>query len=195
FAGHDVKDLTQGSLAAQVGVVPQETILFSGTVRDNVRYGKPDASHEEVERAAKMAGAHEFVEKLPRGYDTHVEERGANFSGGQKQRLAIARALLPRPKLLILDDSTSAVDVETETRIQDALERDKARRTTVVVAQRISTVLKADRIFVLDKGRIVASGTHRELIQRSPVYQEIYESQLGNGVPDTAPARTDEALP
>jgi ATP-binding cassette subfamily B protein len=129
-----------------------------------------------------MAEAHGFVEKLTKGYDTRVEERGANFSGGQKQRLAIARALLLRPKLLVLDDSTSAVDVETETRIQDALEQEKEGRTTVVVAQRISTVLKADRIYVLDKGRIVASGAHHELMQKSVVYQEIYESQLGRGL-------------
>jgi ATP-binding cassette subfamily B multidrug efflux pump len=182
FDGHDVKRLTQDSLVAEVGVVPQEAILFSGTVRDNIRYGRPGSSDEEVVRAAKMAEAHDFVQKLASGYDTHVEERGANLSGGQKQRLAIARALLLRPKLLVLDDSTSAVDVETETRIQDALDRDKKERTTVVVAQRISTVLRADRIYVLDKGRIVASGTHHELMQNSVVYREIYESQLGRGL-------------
>jgi ATP-binding cassette subfamily B protein len=181
FDGHDVRRLSQDSLVAEAGIVPQEAILFSGTVRDNIRYGKPTATDEEVVRVAKIAEAHDFVEKLPNGYDTHVEERGANLSGGQKQRLAIARALLLRPKLLVLDDSTSAVDVETETRIQDALDREKAGRTTVVVAQRISTVLRADRIYVLDKGRIVASGTHRELMQNSVVYREIYESQLGGG--------------
>jgi ATP-binding cassette subfamily B protein len=182
FDGHDVGNVTQDSLIAQIGVVPQEAILFSGTVRDNVRYGKPDASDADVVRAAKMAEAHDFVEKLAKGYDTHVEGRGANFSGGQKQRIAIARALLLRPKLLVLDDSTSAVDVETETRIQDALDREKEGRTTVVVAQRISTVLPADRIYVLDKGRIVASGRHHELMQNSAIYQEIYESQLGGGI-------------
>ncbi len=181
FDGHDVRRLVQDSLVAQVGIVPQEAILFSGTVRDNIRYGNPAASDDEVLGAAKIAEAHAFVEKLPNGYDTHVEERGANLSGGQKQRLAIARAILLRPKLLVLDDSTSAVDVDTETRIQDALDREKAGRTTVVVAQRISTVLRADRIYVLDKGRIVASGTHRELMESSVVYQEIYESQLGGG--------------
>jgi ATP-binding cassette subfamily B multidrug efflux pump len=182
FAGTDVRKLTQDSLIAEIGVVPQEAILFTGTVRDNIRYGRPGASEDEVVAAAKMSEAHDFVSKLPAGYDTHVEERGANFSGGQKHRLAIARALLLRPKLLLLDDSTSAVDVETETRIQDALEKEKEGRTTVVVAQRISTVLKADRIYVLDKGRVVAAGTHRELMRTSAVYQEIYESQLGTSV-------------
>ncbi|HEX3593842.1 MAG TPA: ABC transporter ATP-binding protein [Polyangiaceae bacterium] len=193
FADIDVRKLTQDCLVAQTGVVPQEAILFTGTVRDNIRYGRPDAAEAEVVHAAKMAEAHDFVARLPSGYDSHVEERGANFSGGQKQRLAIARALLLRPKLLLLDDSTSAVDVETETRIQDALEKDKASRTTIVVAQRISTVLKADRIYVLDKGRIVAAGTHHELMRASPVYQEIYESQLGRGVSLDAPARESGA--
>ena len=182
FAGEDVRRLTQDSLIAAIGVVPQEAILFTGTVRDNIRYGRADATDAEVFHAARMAEAHDFVSRLPAGYDTRVEERGANFSGGQKQRLAIARALLLRPKLLLLDDSTSAVDVETETRIQDALDREKAGRTTIVVAQRISTVLKADRIYVLDKGRVVAAGTHGELMKSSAVYQEIYESQLGRGL-------------
>ena len=124
----------------------------------------------------------EFILTLPKGYETHVEERGTNLSGGQKQRIAIARALLTRPKILILDDSTSSVDVETETKIQDALESSLRQHTTLVVAQRISTVLKADKIVVIDEGRIAAEGTHRELMQSSPIYQEIYESQLGNGV-------------
>jgi ATP-binding cassette subfamily B multidrug efflux pump len=178
--GVDIRRLRQDSLLAQIGIVPQETVLFSGTVRDNIRYGVPDAPDEQVIAAAKTAQAHEFVTALAKGYDTHVEERGTNFSGGQKQRLAIARALLTRPKILILDDSTSAVDVETETRIQGALEEQIGRRTTLVVAQRISTVLKADKIVVLDRGCIAAEGTHRELMETSPVYREIFESQLGN---------------
>jgi len=178
--GIDIRRLKQDSLLAQIGVVPQETVLFSGTVRDNIRYGVPDAPDGQVIAAAKTAQAHEFITALTNGYDTHVEERGTNFSGGQKQRLAIARALLTRPKILILDDSTSAVDVETETRIQDALEEQVDRRTTLVVAQRISTVLKADKIVVLEKGRIAAEGTHRELVETSPVYREIFESQLGS---------------
>ncbi len=179
--GIDVRQIRQDSLLAQIGVVPQETVLFSGTVRDNIRYGNPEASDEQVVAAAKAAQAHDFIMELSRGYDTHVEERGANLSGGQKQRIAIARALLTRPKILILDDSTSSVDVETETKIQDALEEQSYCHTSLVVAQRISTVLKADKIVVIDKGRIVAQGTHRELMQSSPIYQEIYDSQLGDG--------------
>jgi ATP-binding cassette subfamily B multidrug efflux pump len=179
--GTDIRQVRQDSLLAQVGLVPQETILFAGTVRDNIRYGHPQASDEEVIAAAQAAQAHDFVLELPHGYDTHVEERGVNLSGGQKQRLAIARALLTRPKILILDDSTSSVDVKTETKIQDALEALRHDQTTIVVAQRISTVLKADKIVVLDRGRVVAQGTHQELMQSSPIYQEIYDSQLGNG--------------
>ena len=181
-----MRALRQQSLLEQIGVVPQESILFSGTVRDNIRYGKPDATEAEVVAAAEAAQAHDFISKLAQGYDSHVEQRGANFSGGQKQRLAIARALVMKPKLLILDDSTSAVDVETETRIQDALAASSHEQTTFVVAQRISTVLKADRILVLDRGRIVAQGTHHELLRESPIYQEIYETQLGKGVRSAA---------
>ncbi len=179
--GTDIREFRQDSLLAAIGIVPQETILFSGTVADNIRYGNPAASDEQVIAAAQAAQAHEFITALSKGYDTHVEQRGANFSGGQKQRLAIARALLAQPKLLILDDSTSSVDVETETKIQDALAAQSRRHTSLVVAQRISTVLKADKIIVIDLGRIVAEGTHRELLQSSPIYREIYDSQLGNG--------------
>jgi ATP-binding cassette, subfamily B, multidrug efflux pump len=179
--GVDIRTVKQDSLLAQVGIVPQETILFSGTVRDNIRYGKPGASDEEVIAAAKVAQAHDFILQLPQGYDTHVEERGVNLSGGQKQRIAIARAIIVRPKILILDDSTSSIDVETETKIQDALQGIMQDCTSFVVAQRISTVLRADKILVIDKGRIAAEGTHAELILTSPIYQEIYESQLGAG--------------
>ena len=179
--GQDVRDIQEESLLAHIGIVPQETILFSGTVRDNIRYGRPDASEAQVVAAARAAQAHDFIMQMPKGYDSHVAARGANFSGGQKQRLAIARALLMDPAILILDDSTSSVDVETENRIQDALEGQVRKRTTFVVAQRISTVLNADKIIVIDKGRVAAQGTHRELMRTSPIYQEIYESQLGNG--------------
>jgi len=179
--GMDVRQISQDSLLAQVASVPQETILFSGSVRDNIRYGRPQASDEEVVAAAKAAQAHDFIMHLAQGYDSHVEARGTNFSGGQKQRIAIARALLMQPKILILDDSTSSVDVETETKIQDALEKNMHSHTSFVVAQRISTVLNADKIIVIDKGRVVAQGTHKKLLATSPIYQEIYESQLGNG--------------
>lgn len=178
----DIREVRQADLLKRVGVVPQETILFSGTVRDNIRYGKPSASEEEVIAAAKAAQAHDFILKLHKGYDTRVEERGVNLSGGQKQRIAIARALLLRPGILILDDSTSSVDVETETKIQDAMKSWLKDSTSFVVAQRISTVLHADKIVVVDEGRIVAQGSHGELMQSSAVYQEIYASQLGDGV-------------
>ena len=186
--GADVRDVTQDSLLSRIGVVPQETVLFTGTVRDNIRYGRPDAGQDEVEAAARAAQAHDFILDLPDGYDTQIEERGGNLSGGQKQRIAIARALLLHPDILILDDSTSAVDVETETKIQDYLETWMAGRTCFMVAQRISTVLKADKIIVLDRGRVAAEGTHRELLQSSPIYQEIYASQLGDGFNGSQPA-------
>jgi ATP-binding cassette, subfamily B, multidrug efflux pump len=180
--GQDIRELKQDSLLAQIAIVPQETVLFTGSVADNIRYGSPEASDEEVIAAAKAAQAHAFILELPRGYDTRIEERGVNLSGGQKQRLAIARALLTHPSLLILDDSTSSVDVETETKIQDALEAQLHRSTTLVVAQRVSTVLKADKIVVLDEGRVAAEGSHAQLMQSSPIYREIYESQMGNGL-------------
>jgi ATP-binding cassette subfamily B protein len=179
--GMDVRSIKEDSLQEAVGIVPQESILFSGTIRDNIRYGKPEATDEEVIKVAKVAQAHEFILSFPQGYDTHVEERGVNLSGGQKQRIAIARALITHPRILILDDATSSVDVETETRIQEALKEKMRGRTSFVVAQRISTVLNADKIIVLDKGRKVAEGRHNELKKNSPIYQEIYESQLGNG--------------
>ncbi len=180
--GMDIRQVKQSDLLMQVGVVPQETVLFSGTVRDNIRYERPEAGEEEVLAAAKAAQAHDFIMNLPNGYDTRIEERGVNLSGGQKQRIAIARALLLRPAVLILDDATSSVDVETETKIQDAMKSWLKDSTSFVVAQRISTVLHADKIVVIDEGQVVAQGTHSELMQSSPVYQEIYASQLGDGV-------------
>jgi ATP-binding cassette subfamily B multidrug efflux pump len=179
--GTDVRQIKQDSLLGLIGVVPQETVLFSGTVRDNIRYGRPEASDAEVVAAAKAAQAHDFIIALPDGYDSQVAARGANLSGGQKQRIAIARALLLQPRVLILDDSTSSVDVETETRIQDALAAEAHRRTSIVVAQRISTVLRADKIVVIERGQVAAQGTHQELKQTSRIYREIYDSQLGNG--------------
>jgi ATP-binding cassette subfamily B multidrug efflux pump len=179
--GIDVRDIQMDSLRSHVGISLQEAVLFSGTIRDNIRYGRPDTSEEEVIAAAKAAQAHEFITGFPNGYDTMVGQRGVNLSGGQKQRIAIARALLVKPVILILDDSTSAVDVETEAKIEEALEELMTDRTSFVIAQRISTVLKADKILVLDYGRIAAEGNHSQLMESSPIYREIYESQLGNG--------------
>jgi ATP-binding cassette subfamily B multidrug efflux pump len=179
--GVDVRQLDQETLRRKIGIAQQEVVLFSGTIRDNIRYGRPEAAEEEVVAAAKAAQAHEFICSFPDGYDTQLGQRGVNLSGGQKQRIAIARALLVQPSILILDDSTSAVDVETEIKIQQALEDAMQKRTSFVIAQRISTVLNADKILVLDDGQIAAQGTHNELLENSPIYREIYESQLGNG--------------
>ncbi len=180
--GIDLKEYTQADIRRNIALALQNAVLFSGTIADNIRFGRPEATDEEVIAAAKAAQAHEFIMSKDGGYQAKVSQRGANFSGGQKQRLAIARALCINPRLLILDDSTSAVDVETEVEIQKALEELMKGRTTFVVAQRISTVLRADRILVLDNGRIAADGTHSELIETSPIYRSIYESQLGDGV-------------
>jgi len=179
--GVDVRDIQMSQLRDHIGISLQEVTLFSGTIRDNIRYGRPDASEEEVVRVAKAAQAHDFIMGFPKGYDTMVGQRGVNLSGGQKQRVAIARALLMNPVILILDDSTSAVDVETETKIEAALEELMKDRTSFIIAQRISTVLKADKILVLDEGRIAAEGSHRQLMEASPIYREIYDSQLGDG--------------
>ena len=186
IGGMDVRRIPFARLRRMVGAVPQESILFSGTVRENIRYGRPDAPDEEVIAAAKAAQAHEFIMALPDGYDSAVGERGVNLSGGQKQRIAIARALLLRPSILLLDDATSSVDVETEINIQKGIEAFSGGATRIVVAQRISTVLDAEHIAVLEEGRIVATGTHRELLETSPVYREIYDSQLGAGLKEDA---------
>lgn len=182
--GVDVRELSLLSLRREIGVALQEAVLFTGTVRDNIRFGRPEATDDEVVAAARAAQAHEFIVELPQGYDTVVGERGVNLSGGQRQRVAIARALLVRPRILILDDSTSAVDIETEIKLQDALDRLMAEdhsATRFVVAQRISTVLLADKIVVLDSGRVAAIGTHSTLLRESPIYRDIYASQLGDG--------------
>jgi ATP-binding cassette subfamily B protein len=183
--GNDVRDVTIESLRSKIGIVLQETTLFSGTIRDNIAYGRSDASMDEIVAVARAAAAHEFIVEFPLGYDTPVGERGSTLSGGQKQRIAIARALLLNPRILILDDSTSSVDLATEGRIQKALDRLMQGRTSFVIAQRISTVLNADQILVLDKGRIVARGTHEELMETSELYTEIYNSQLvGDATPE-----------
>ena len=176
--GYDLRDIKIDSLRTQIGIVLQETTLFSGTIKENIAYGKPDASDDEIIAAAKAAAAHEEIMDFPDGYATHVGERGITLSGGQKQRVAIARALLLNPRILILDDSTSSVDLVTESRIQQALDKLMLGRTSFVIAQRISTVINADQILVLDKGEIVARGTHEELLEDSEIYADIYNSQL-----------------
>ena len=177
--GLDIREWNPVELRKQIGVVMQENTLFSGTVRQNIAYGHPDATLEEVIAAAKAAQAHDFIMRMADGYDSLVENRGGNFSGGQKQRIAIARALLIKPAILLLDDSTSAVDLETEVRIQDALSEQLAGTTTFLIAQRISSVLDADQILILDDGKIAGQGTHAELLAGNRIYQEIYRSQFG----------------
>jgi len=179
--GTDIHSVSLNSLRSQIGMVLQETTLFAASIRENIAFGKPEATQAEIEAAAQAAQAHEFITQLPDGYDTEVGERGRTLSGGQKQRLAIARALLTDPRILILDDATSSVDSETEHLIQVALDRVMQGRTTFVIAHRLSTVHSADLILVLDKGRIVARGRHTDLMHSSPLYASIYHQQLKPG--------------
>jgi ATP-binding cassette subfamily B protein len=176
----DVKEITLDSLRKEIGVVLQESVLFSGSIRENIRYGNSAANNEKVISAAKTAQAHDFIMGFPDGYDTWIGQRGVNLSGGQKQRLAIARALLIDPSILILDDSTSSVDLETETKLREALNVFMKYRTTFLIAQRISSVMDADKIVVLDRGRITGTGTHSELLETNQIYREIYQSQMGS---------------
>lgn len=178
--GHDVRDLQLESLRTQIGIVLQETTLFSGSIRDNISYGRPDAKIEQVVAVAKAAQIHGFIDELPDGYDTVIGERGVGLSGGQKQRVAIARALLVEPRILILDDSTSSVDAETEYKLQQALNDLMRSRTSFVIAQRISTVRDADQILLLDQGKLVAQGTHQQLLETSELYYEILDTQFGD---------------
>ncbi len=189
--GNDIRDVQIDSLRRQIGIVLQDTTLFSGTIRDNIAFGRPDASLDEVIEAAKAAEADEFILSFPQGYDTPVSERGTSLSGGQKQRIAIARALLMDPRILILDDSTSSVDAVTEYHIQQTLTELMKGRTSFVIAQRISTVRNANQILVLDKGKLAAQGKHEDLIENSPIYAEIYNSQLV----EDAPGQTEVSVP
>lgn len=177
--GIDVRDLAPEILHQWVGIALQEAVLFSGTVRENVGYGRPEAEQEELVAVAAAADAHGFISTMPEGYDAPVARRGSNFSGGQRQRISIARALAVQPRILILDDSTSALDMATEARVQEAVQNLMAATTKLYVAQRISTVLTADRIFLLEAGELIAQGSHETLLATSPLYQEIYQSQLG----------------
>jgi ATP-binding cassette subfamily B protein len=179
--GHDVRDVTLDSLRSQIGIVLQETTLFSGTIRDNIAYGRLDAAQDEIIAAAKVAQAHDFIMEMSEGYQTEVGERGVGLSGGQKQRIAIARAIMMNPKILIMDDSTSSVDAETEYKIQQALETLRQNRTTFVIAQKISTIRNADLILLLDQGRLAGMGTHEGLMRTNELYAEILDTQIGGG--------------
>jgi len=179
--GVDVRDYDIKALRDQVAMVLQKNVLFSGTIRDNLRWGDPNATDEEMEHACRLACAHDFITSFPDGYDTHIEQGGKNVSGGQKQRLCIARALLKKPKILILDDSTSAVDTHTDAMIREAFAKEIPGTTKLIIAQRVASVQEADLILVLDGGRVVAQGTHETLLTTSDIYREVYESQIKGG--------------
>ena len=176
-AGHDVREYKLDTLRRSVSMVLQKNVLFSGTIRDNLKWGDENASEEEIEAACSAAAADGFVKSFPDGYDTKLGQGGVNVSGGQKQRLCIARALISKPRIIILDDSTSAVDTATDAAIRKALREELSSTTTIIIAQRISSVMDADRIVVMDEGRISDVGTHEELMQRSEIYREVYISQ------------------
>jgi subfamily B ATP-binding cassette protein MsbA len=192
--GHDIRQVELRSLREQIGIVPQETILFSDSVYANILYGKLDATREEVEAAAKAANAHEFIlNDLPQGYETAVGERGVKLSGGQRQRVAIARAILKDPRILILDEATSSLDSESESLVQEALEHLMQERTSFVIAHRLSTIVDADWVLVLNEGRLVEQGTHLTLLEQPDgLYARLYEIQFGAAAGEEIPLLVDE---
>jgi ABC-type multidrug transport system fused ATPase/permease subunit len=176
--GQDLRDVRGSSLRQHMGVVLQDTFLFTGTIKDNIRYGRPDATDEEIITAARTVGANDFIRRFPEGYETQVRERGGRLSVGERQLVAFARALLADPKLLVLDEATSSVDLATEARIEAALDKLLAGRTSIVIAHRLSTVRRADRVLVMGEGRVIEEGTHEELLSRPSAYRRLYESQF-----------------
>ena len=182
--GVDVREYDLETLRNEVATVLQKNVLFSGTIKENLRWGDPDATDEEIERICKLAAADEFIKSFPDGYDTYIEQGGTNVSGGQKQRLCIARALIKKPKILILDDSTSAVDTKTDAQIRRSFAEEIPNTTKIIIAQRISSVSDADKIIVMDNGRIESVGNHEYLLSHSPIYREVYESQVKGGESD-----------
>jgi ATP-binding cassette subfamily B protein len=178
--GIDIRELPQAELHSHIGYIPQKASLFSGTVGSNIAYGQPNADDKDIEKAAETAQAKEFINNLPDGMDNPISQAGSNISGGQKQRLSIARALAKKPEIYLFDDSFSALDFKTDSALRTALEKEISKATLIIVAQRISTIMHADKIIVLDEGKIVGMGTHRELLNRSSVYREIAESQLSD---------------
>ena len=179
--GIDVRDYDIETLRNEVAVVLQKNVLFSGSIKENLRWGNENATDEELIRACKLAEAHSFIKTFSNGYDTYIEQGGTNVSGGQKQRLCIARALLKKPKILILDDSTSAVDTKTDALIRKAFKEEIPNTTKIIIAQRVSSIQDADKIIVMDDGKVTAMGTHEELLKSSEIYKEVYESQMKGG--------------
>jgi len=175
----NIKDIDSKVLRDKIALVPQKTVLFTGTVTDNIKWGKEDANEEQIQEAAKVAQSHEFITTFPEGYNTKLGQGGVNFSGGQKQRVSIARALIKKPEILILDDCTSAVDVATEEKIREALKKYSVGLTSLIIAQRITSVIAADKIIVLDNGLVAGIGRHEELMESCEVYKDIFHSQLG----------------
>jgi len=184
--GMDIRDMTLASLRRNIGMVSQDTYLFNGTIAENLRYAKPDATREEIEEACKKAHIHDFIASLPQGYDTLVGNRGLRLSGGEKQRLSIARVILKDPPILLLDEATSALDSISESHIQAAIKPLLESRTSLVVAHRLSTIVASDKILVVDGGGIAASGTHSQLLERSPLYKKLFETQF------TVPVKEDD---